>query len=72
MLIKSLKVAGGTVTINFTGPTGNPPPAYNLFSSRTANGIYTIDDRAGIIELSPGLFQATAPTSGRPFYRIGR
>jgi hypothetical protein len=73
MLIKSLKVAGGTVTINFTGPTGNPPPAYNLFSSRTANGIYTIDDRAGIIELSPGLFQATVPTNGPvQFYRIGR
>ncbi len=71
--ITSLKVAGGTVTINFTGTTGNPPPGYNLLSARTANGIYTIDDTASIVEVSPGGFQATVLAGGpMRFYRIAK
>lgn len=69
--ITSLGVAGGTVTINFTGSPSDPPSAFTLLSAGAVNGTYATAVGASTIQLSPGLFQATVPTNGpRQFYEI--
>jgi hypothetical protein len=71
--IASLRVAGGTVAISFTGATSDSPSALTLLSSTSANGSYSAAAGATITLVSPGLFQATAPTNGpTQFYRIGK
>jgi hypothetical protein len=71
--ITNLRVAGGTVTIDFTGATSDSPSALTLLSSASANGSYTAAAGATIIQVSPGLFQATVPANGpMQFYRIER
>jgi hypothetical protein len=71
--ITNLRVAGGTVTINFTGSPSDSPSALTLLSSASANGSYSVATGAPIIQLSPGVFQATVPANGpMQFYRIGK
>ena len=71
--ITSLRVAGGTATIDFTGSPSDSPSALTLLSSVSANGSYSAAAGATIIQVSPGLFQGTVPASGpRQFYRIGK
>jgi hypothetical protein len=71
--ITSLRVAGGTVTLDFTGSPSDSPSALTLLSSASANGSYSAAAGATIIQLSPGQFQATAVTNGpSQFYRIGK
>ena len=73
MQITSLKVASGTVTIDFTGSPADSPSALTLLSSATANGTYSSAAGANISLISPGVFRATVPTNGpRQFYRIGK
>jgi hypothetical protein len=68
--ITSLTVAGGTVTINFTGPPSDPPSVFTLLSSPTVNGTYS-PAAGAIFTGSGGTFQATVPTNGpRQFYEI--
>jgi hypothetical protein len=72
-VITSLRVAGGTVTINFTGSTSDAAAAFTLLSSAGPSGPYSSASGANITLFSPGVFQATAPASGpRQFYRIRR
>jgi hypothetical protein len=69
--ITKLEVTGGTVTISFTGSPSDPPSAFTLLSSGTVNGTYATAVGANVIQVSPGLFQATVPTNGpRQFYQI--
>jgi hypothetical protein len=71
--ITNLRVAGGTVTIDFTGLPSDAPSTLTLLSSVSANGSYSAAAGATIIQVSPGLFQATVPANGpRQFYRIER
>jgi hypothetical protein len=71
--ITSLRLAGGTVTINFTGSPGDSPSAFTLLSSAAVTGSYSTASGASISQLSPGVFQATVPANGpRQFYRIAR
>jgi len=71
--ITNLGVAGGTVTIKFTGSPSDSPSALTLLSSASANGSYSAAASASIIQVSPGQFQATVPTNGpMQFYRIGK
>jgi hypothetical protein len=73
MQITSLKVAGATVTIDFTGSSADSPSALTLLSSASANGTYSAATGASISQVSPGVFWATVPTNGpRQFYRIGK
>jgi hypothetical protein len=73
MQITSLRVASGTVTIDFTGSAGDSPSALTLLSSASANGPYSAAAGASISQVSPGVFWATVPTNGpRQFYRIGK
>lgn len=69
--ITKLEVTGGTVTISFTGSPSDPPSAFTLLSSGAVNGTYATAVGANVIQVSPGLFQATVPTNGpRQFYQI--
>ena len=71
--IMSLRVAGGTVTIDFAGAPSDSPSALTLLSSASANGSYSAAAGASIIQVSPGQFLATVPTNGpKQFYRIGK
>ena len=71
--IKSLKVAGGAVTIDFTGSGADSPSALTLLSSASANGTYSAAAGASISQVSPGVFRATVSTNGpRQFYRVGK
>jgi hypothetical protein len=71
--ITSLRLAAGTVTINFTGSTSDSAAAFTLLSSASASGPYGSAPGANITQVNPGLFQATAPASGpMQFYRIRR
>jgi hypothetical protein len=73
--ITNLRVAGGTVTINFTGSTSDAAAAFTLLSSTGASGPYSSAPGANITLLSPGVFQATASApanSPMQFYRIRR
>ena len=71
--ITNLKVAGGVVTLDFTGSSGDSPSALTLLSSASVNGAYAIAAGASIVQVSPGLFQATIPVNGPvQFYRVAR
>lgn len=68
--ITDLRVAGATVTINFTGSPSDPPSAFTLLGSAAVNGTYSTAAGATITG-SGGTFQATVPINGpRQFYQI--
>jgi hypothetical protein len=76
-MITSLRVAGGTVTINFTGSTSDAAAAFTLLSSGGPSGPYGSAAGANITLSSPGVFQATVPapapaSASMQFYRIRR
>jgi len=66
-----LTVASGMVIIKFTSAPGDSPSAFTLLSSAAAKGTYSTAAGASIIQLSPGVFQATVPTNGpSQFYQL--
>jgi hypothetical protein len=72
LYITNLRVAGETVTVNFTGSPSDSPSAFTLLSSAAVNGTYATAAGA-VITGSGGSFQATVPTNGpTQFYRIGK
>lgn len=69
--ITSIVTSSNTVIINFTGPASAAPSAFTLLRATTAGGPYSSDLSATIIQLSPGVFQATTTKSGaNQFYRV--
>ena len=71
-LITSISVAGGTVTIDFTGGSADTPASFVLQGSATVNGTYG-DLSATMSSLGGGNFRATIPVAGAAnFYRIRR
>jgi len=69
--IANLRVAGGTVTNNFTSAASDAASAFTLLSSAAINGTYSTAVGASISQVSPGVFQAVvAPNGPRQFYRI--
>jgi hypothetical protein len=69
--ITNLSIAGTTVTLNFTGSPSDSPLAFTLLSSAAANGTYATAAGASVIQVSPGLFQATVLVNGpRQYYQI--
>jgi hypothetical protein len=70
--IQHIGVVSGTVTISFTGASGDPASAFHLQSSATVDGTY-LDDNSAIVTGSNGAFQATTAVNGASrFYRIRR
>jgi hypothetical protein len=70
--IKSIVLAGGTVTLKFTGSAADSPSAYTLVAAPTANGTFTPEANSVVTaDTVPGDFQATAPANGpMRFYRM--
>ena len=71
--ITQIAVSGTTVTIKFTAPAGTTVSMLTLYSSATVApaSSYAPVSGAVITLVSPGVFQATATTSGSStFYRI--
>ena len=75
LVITSIHVSSGTVTINFTGAASDTPA--NLFVLSSTNAVpasgYASAAGASVNQVSAGVFQATVPVSGAVrFYRIER
>jgi hypothetical protein len=71
--ITHLAVGGGMVTVKFTAGTEDSFTAFTLLSASNPNGPYLPAAGAVVDQVSPGLFQATAPVDGpAQFYRIQR
>ena len=67
----SIQVSGSSVVLEFTGKTTDSSSVFTVLSSPTPGGTYVSIPTAKITQLSPGLFQATVPSSGLvQFYRI--
>lgn len=77
LVITSIKPATAFVgfNINFTGDASDTTSGLKVYSSATVNpaSSYTVNGSAVIIQISPGVFQASVPVSGsQQFYRIAR
>lgn len=65
-------VSNGTVTLDFSAGPSDSTSSFTVQGAATVNGTYS-QITATIVQLSPGLFRATFPTSGPVhFYRIRR
>jgi hypothetical protein len=66
-------VSNGTVTMDFSAGPTDSIASFTIQSAATVNGTYALVSAANIVQLSPGLFRATCPTSGTvQFYRVRR
>ncbi|HWX20481.1 MAG TPA: hypothetical protein VN578_11325, partial [Candidatus Binatia bacterium] len=71
--ITALSVSGGTVTLNFTGATGDSFTAFTVLGAPAVAGPYSSAPGASVAQVSPGVFRATVPVNGpAQFYRIQR
>ena len=71
--ITGIRVDGGSVQIDFTGGASDTPDLFSPQSSAIDASGYANEPGAGVTELGPGSFRATAPISGAiRFYRIRR
>jgi len=69
--ITRITETGGVVTITFTAGSNQPPSAFEVLGASLAGGPYSPVSGATITSQSPGVFQATFPSSaGSQFYRI--
>src|SRR5205807_3023666 len=62
-VITSIAVSGGMVTIYFTGATNDSPSVFALRNATSVDGPYWNAPGATITQISPGVFQATAPVN---------
>ena len=70
--ITHIAVSNGTVTLDFSAGPADSISSFTVQGAVTVNGTYSLIS-ATIVQLSPGLFRATLPTSGTTqFYRIAR
>lgn len=66
-------VSGSNLVLTFSGNASDSASAFTLFSAAVVNGNYAQISSPNIIQLSPGVFQATVPISGAAqFYRVHR
>jgi hypothetical protein len=71
IVITSIAVAGGVVSVNFTAPESAAAGDFKLQSSSLVNGTYSDENSAGISQLGAGAFVATNAVSGPTrFFRI--
>jgi hypothetical protein len=71
--ITSLRIAGGTATIDFTAGASDPSGAFALVSAAGPLGPYLVAAGASIQPLSAGVFRATVLAgASSQFYRIRR
>jgi hypothetical protein len=71
--ITHLGVSNGTVSMDFSAGPTDSIASFTIQSAATVNGTYALVSVANIVQLSPGLFRATFPTSGTvQFYRVRR
>jgi len=69
--ISTISVTGGNAVIRFTGSTSDTAAQFTLESAASLPGTFGTAAGANITQVSPGVFQATAPVSGPTgFYRI--
>ena len=70
--ITEIRLAGGTVEIDFTAGTSDLPSAFTVFSSSTVDGTYA-PAGGSVVSLGSGKFRATLTASGsQQFYQIKR
>lgn len=70
--ITRIAESNGTVTLDFSAGPADSISSFTIQGAATVNGTYSLIS-ATIVQLSPGLFRATFPTSGTShFYRIRR
>jgi len=70
--IAHIAVSNGTVNLDFSAGPADSISSFTIQGAATVNGTYSLIS-ATIVQLSPGLFRATFPTSGTAhFYRIRR
>jgi len=71
--ITRISVAGGMVTIDFTGTASDSPSSFLVVSAATVTGTYSAVSNATITQVNPGVFRATlAQVGGMQYYRIQR
>jgi hypothetical protein len=71
--ITDLTVSNGMIVITFTASHNDVPSEFTVLSSLASDGPFSVVPGATIVALSPGVFQATAPSGGvTRYYRIGR
>jgi hypothetical protein len=68
-----MSVSGANIVLTFSGSPTDAASDFMLLGATAVNGTYSQLTTATITELSPGLFQASLPSSGPiQFYRIRR
>lgn len=71
--ISKISIAGGLVSIQFTGGTNDVPSSFTVISSPIVNTPYSPIGPQTITQLSPGVFQASVPVTGpAQYFRIKR
>jgi hypothetical protein len=64
-------ISGANIVLTFSGNSTDIASAFTILSAPVVNGSYNAVATATITELSPGVFQASLPTSGpAQFYRV--
>jgi hypothetical protein len=73
-VITKISRGGGQVAVTFTGATNDPPTAFTLQSAAPVTETFSNVPASSVLQLSPGLFRATAPLNGGTmrYYRIQR
>lgn len=71
--ITKIAVAGGTVTIDFTGGTGDAASAFQVQGKNAITDSFAAENSASVTSVGAGQFRATVPAGGDVhFYRIRR
>jgi hypothetical protein len=64
-------ISGANLVMTFAGSTSDTPNSFTLLGAATVNATYLQVTNPNIVQVSPGLFQATEPISGPThFYRV--
>ena len=70
-MITQIAESNGQVVLTFTAGPGESPATFNVLGATTVNGQYTLVSGASVTAVSPGVFQASFPSSqAHQFYRI--
>src|SRR5208337_3323449 len=70
-VITQIAESNGQVVLTFTAGPGESPATFNVLGATTVNGQYTLVSGASVTAVSPGVFQASFPSSqAHQFYRI--
>jgi hypothetical protein len=70
-MISAISITGGNAVIRFTGAAEDTAGQFTVESTASLPGAFTAATGANVTQVSPGVFEATVPSSGPAgFYRI--